>query len=240
MESEDRQDSFGDYLKNVRIGRELPIETVAARTKITVNCLRAIEASAHDRLPPQAYVKSFIRAYADAVGADAEEAIRLYQADLSYLATTHRLWLKRQANLQTIRRVLLAAGVITSILLIVRYTDFFLPTNSSPNTAENEGVLMPASPALEEQTGRRFVTEQKEPVKLTLRVVATEETWLKVIVDDQNVRSYTLKPEDRLELEGTDSFNLMIGNASGLNVFLNGEPVNIYGGNGQVVNLKLP
>lgn len=240
MESKVKQDSFGDYLKKARTERGLPIETVAARTKITVSCLRAIEANAHDRLPPQAYVKSFIRAYAKTVDADVDEATSLYQADLSYLATTHRLWLKRQANRQTIRRVLVAAGLITSILLIVRYTNFFLPTDPSPSTAKNEDVLRPAFLALEEQTSRRFITEQKDPVKLTLRVVATGETWLKVIVDDQNVRSYTLKPEDRLELEGAHGFNLMIGDASGLNVYFNNEPVNIYGGNGQVVNLKLP
>ena len=48
-----------------------------------------------------------------------------------------------------------------------------------------------------------------------------KKTWLKVIVDGQNARSYDLKPEDRLELEGTNNFNLMIGDATGLQIFLN-------------------
>ena len=67
-----------------------------------------------------------------------------------------------------------------------------------------------------------------------------EHTWLKVIVDDQSARSYDLKPEDRLELEGTNNFNLMIGDANGLQIFFNDEPVKIFGSSGQVVNLKLP
>jgi hypothetical protein len=61
-----------------------------------------------------------------------------------------------------------------------------------------------------------------------------------VIVDGQNARSYDLKPEDRLELEGTSDFNLMIGNATGLQIFLNERPVKIFGSSGQVVSLKIP
>ncbi len=240
VESTVTQDSFGDYLKKVRLEREMPIEAVAAGTNITVNCLLAVETNAHDRLPPQAYVRSFIRSYADAVGADADLAIRLYKADLAFRAATRKKQLKRQAKIQTIRRTLVAAGVITSLLLLFRYTDVFVPSSPPSANVENESPLQPALPAIENRTDRRYTTDRKQPDKLKLRVVATERTWLKIIVDEQNVRSYDLKPEDRLELEGTDSFNLMIGDANGVKVFLNDEPVNIFGGKGQVVNLKLP
>jgi hypothetical protein len=83
-------------------------------------------------------------------------------------------------------------------------------------------------------------SDEKPPQKLILKVVAVSQTWLKVIVDGQTVRSYHLKPEDRLELEGTKSFNLMIGDATGLQIFLNDRPVKIYGSKGQVVSLKIP
>jgi hypothetical protein len=63
---------------------------------------------------------------------------------------------------------------------------------------------------------------------------------LKVIVDGQNARSYNLKPEERLELEGTTNFNLMIGNATGLKIYLDERPVKIFGSSGQVVSLKIP
>jgi hypothetical protein len=35
-------------------------------------------------------------------------------------------------------------------------------------------------------------------------------------------------------------FNLLIGNAGGISVQLNGQPVPVPGGSGQVVNLQLP
>lgn len=237
MEPDVKQDSFGSYLKDSRIQREMAIETVAARTKITVNCLLSMEANALDRLPPPSYLKSFIRAYANTVGADADMAINLYLSNLEMRAATRQQRLKRQAKIGVIRRFLMAVGLIACVLLIVRYTDLFpepepVATTPSPNR--------PPVSAAENQASQRYLNDEKEAAKLKLRVVALEHTWLKIIVDDQNVRSYDLKPEDRLELEGTDHFNLMIGDANGLQIFFNDEPVKIFGSSGQVVNLKLP
>ena len=240
MESEAKQDSFGSYLKGFRVQREMAIETVAAKTKITVNCLKAIEENAHDRLPPRAYVKSFIRTYADAVGADADVAINLYLSDIELQAATRQQRLKRQAKLWAIRRGLMAVGLITIILLIVRYSDLFPESKPVTSTPSPERTTRASFSSQENQTEQRFPTDEKVAAKLKLRVVALERTWLKIIVDDQNVRSYNLKPEDRLELEGTDHFNLMIGDANGLQIFFNDEPVKIFGSSGQVVNLKLP
>ena len=39
----------------------------------------ALEADREDLLPARVYVRGFIRAYCDQVGADAEEALRLYE-----------------------------------------------------------------------------------------------------------------------------------------------------------------
>ena len=240
MESEAKQDSFGSYLKGFRMQREMAIETVAAITKITVNCLMAMEANAHDRLPPRAYVKSFIRVYADAVGADPDVATSLYLSDLELQAATRQQRLKRQAKLWALRRVLMAVGLITGILLIVRYTDLFPETPPSPSTAPPESTAREAPSTAAAPSAERYRPAENASEKLKLRVVAMEHTWLKVIVDDQSARSYDLKPEDRLELEGTNNFNLMIGDANGLQIFFNDEPVKIFGSSGQVVNLKLP
>ena len=84
------------------------------------------------------------------------------------------------------------------------------------------------------------VSDEKSQKKLRLQIVAVEDTWLKIIVDGQNARSYNLKPEDRLELEGSMYFNVMIGNATGLKILLDEKPVKIFGSSGQVVSLKIP
>ena len=240
MESEATRETFGSYLRTFRLKRDLAIETVSRKTKIALHCLRAMEQSDTARLPPKAYVKSFIRAYADVVGANAEVALDLYLSDLRRQALARQQFLKRQAKMRVLRRILMAVGLIASILLLVRYTDIF-PDASPPLRPEASSPVTfpePANAVTEPDTGHLTGTKTQE--KLELRVLAVEPTWLKVMVDGQNARSYELKPEERLELEGTDSFNLMIGSATGLRIFLNEQPVKIYGSSGQVVSLKIP
>jgi cytoskeleton protein RodZ len=231
------QETFGSYLRAFRETQALSVEAIAQRTKIAVHCLKALEADNLAQLPPTAYVKSFIRAYADAVGANPDVALNLYRACLDRRAYTRKRQIRRQAKLATLRRVLMAIGLVTSILLLVRYTNLF-PGPQAPESPAAGPLVETQATVGEGNAARPPVAPATE--KLKLKVVAVEKTWLKIIVDGQNARSYELKPEERLELEGTTSFNLMIGNATGLRIYLNENPVKIYGSSGQVVSLKIP
>lgn len=73
-----------------------------------------------------------------------------------------------------------------------------------------------------------------------LEIVCDEDTWLKVIADDAPASEHLLKPGDTLRLEADTMFNLLIGNAGGVSVQLNGKPVAVPGDSGEVVNLELP
>jgi hypothetical protein len=76
--------------------------------------------------------------------------------------------------------------------------------------------------------------------KLELHITALEETWLKIIVDNQEPKEYNLRSGEQLEEKATAGYNLLIGNASGLELKLNGEPVEISGKEGEIVNIQLP
>ena len=237
---ETNQEPFGSYLKGFRIKQGLAINTVAEKTKITVHCLHALEENALNQLPPPAYVRSFIRTYADAVGANRDVAVNLYLSELEQQEATKQLTLRRRAKLWAVRRAMMAVGLIISILLILRVTDIFLDPPPPQSTEALERISLPEPSATETETTEAHQPPVKMQGKRKLQVIAVEHTWLKVIVDGQNARSYNLKPADRLELEGTNSFNLMIGNATGLQIFLDERPVKIFGNSGQVVSLKIP
>jgi hypothetical protein len=91
-----------------------------------------------------------------------------------------------------------------------------------PQTDADEGALKPP------------------PEKLLLRVNTIEETWLKIIIDDLISKEYSLYPGDRIELEAGSGYNLLIGNAGGVELYLNDQPVTVPGKSGEVVNLELP
>jgi hypothetical protein len=82
--------------------------------------------------------------------------------------------------------------------------------------------------------------EKKTPEKFFLKILTLENTWLKVIIDSQETNEYSLDPGDQLELEATQGYNLLIGNAGGIKLILNDKPLAVPGRSGQVVNVQIP
>jgi len=73
-----------------------------------------------------------------------------------------------------------------------------------------------------------------------LSIHAVKNTWLKVIVDDQEMVKYRLKMGDRLDLTAVLRFNILIGNAEGVQLTLNDRPFPVSGKSGQIVNIEIP
>jgi cytoskeletal protein RodZ len=74
-----------------------------------------------------------------------------------------------------------------------------------------------------------------------LRIVATEETWLALAVDDEPVKSVLLQPGESRTWTARAMFTLTLGNAGGVTVVLDGRTLPSLGKSGQVVrNLRLP
>ena len=80
MEFSSEQASFGRYLQAIRVEKRISLDQVAEETRITVRNLEAIDREDPQGLPPEAFLKGFLRAYAKAVGADGDEAVRRYDA----------------------------------------------------------------------------------------------------------------------------------------------------------------
>ncbi|MCK4469080.1 MAG: DUF4115 domain-containing protein, partial [Desulfobacterales bacterium] len=75
---------------------------------------------------------------------------------------------------------------------------------------------------------------------LLLSIITIETTWIKVIIDGRKPKEYSLEPGDRLELEAFAGFNLLIGNATGVQLILNDKPIEVLGKREQVVNIQIP
>ena len=110
--------------------------------------------------------------------------------------------------------------------------------------AEPKAEIDQDSPALLPGTFKDPDSATKHPEniseKLSLKIISVENTWIKIIIDGQKPKEYSLHPEDRLEFEASSAFNILIGNAKGVKLILNDKPVKIPGKSGQVVNIKIP
>jgi cytoskeletal protein RodZ len=73
---------LGALLRKAREQRGYTLEDIQETTKIRKRYLEAIETGDYKVLPGSFYVRAFVKTYAETVGLDAEEVLRLYQKEL--------------------------------------------------------------------------------------------------------------------------------------------------------------
>lgn len=73
--------TLGEQLKNFRSERRLTLAEVSRETKIPVKYIEMIEEGKYEKLPPDVYVKGFLKAYANFLGIDSGKIINLYQRE---------------------------------------------------------------------------------------------------------------------------------------------------------------
>ncbi|MFO7494173.1 MAG: DUF4115 domain-containing protein [Desulfobacterales bacterium] len=265
--------AFGQYLRDLRLEKDISLEVISARTRIGMNNLLAIEREDHQQLPAVVFVVGYLKAYAQAIGAEPGEAVRRYHASRRAYNDTLRLdpvsqapgsrsWFRLGGALCLLavliglsvfgfnrwqRSARLAAPAVSVVQPAAEDAgDRRLPGPPAAPAADPVETVAELPPAPVEATAAdaperlKSALAAKPAPPLALAVLAVEETWLKVITDNQRPVEYLLKPGQKVALEGQSGFSLLIGNATGLRLTFNGRPVKVPGKSGQVVTLQLP
>jgi len=235
--------SFGKHLRDIRVEKGLSLEDIADETKISMNVLGHIEQEALDQLPSQTVTKGFLRSYAKALNTDGEIVVQGYVSShmgkQKAIESSERLL---GAGAKKSQRLILLASLICIILLSFyvlstrkkRAEPFPAPPAAS-GTAKPSAEITPAMETLAGGETERVIPDQQQ-----LSISAVQETWLKVIIDEKPPKEYTLAPGDRLELVASSNFNILIGNAGGVRMTVNDEPVKIEGRSGQAITIQIP
>jgi len=86
-----------------------------------------------------------------------------------------------------------------------------------------------------------YVTDVKsETPELVLKANIRKRTWIKVFVDDREPKEYIFKPGSHPDWRAKKGFELVIGNAGGVELELNGKKIGKLGDPDRVVHLRLP
>jgi len=75
---------------------------------------------------------------------------------------------------------------------------------------------------------------------LVLKAIVKERTWIRVRIDNEKPKEYILGPESRPQWRAKNVFELLIGNAGGIDLEFNGKKMADLGKQGQVIRLRLP
>jgi hypothetical protein len=70
-------------------------------------------------------------------------------------------------------------------------------------------------------------------------ITCQERTWVSVVIDDTEKKEFMLNPQDIIILNAKEKYDLLIGNAGGVRLILNGNDVQFTGGSGEVKRIKL-
>jgi cytoskeleton protein RodZ len=261
--------TLGAYLRRGRERSGLSIEAVAAGSRIVPRLVEALEADRQEFLPAPVYVRGFIRAYCEQIGADTEEALRLYDEQAAPppsltvqpktpeapTVPAARRW-GRVAALSAVGVVL---GVAGFALLGRRQPDAVASrgngavatasTRPAPPPAQSQPPVAvpapaPAAPstsAIAPAPPAAPVSSAPKPADRVLVMRAIDTTWIRVQPDGGPATEETLAPGAVREWRTSGRFHVTLGNAGGVELELDGRALPAPGIAGQVVkNAILP
>lgn len=76
---------FAKQLKEERQQRDISIEEISVRSNIPVKVLYALEAGEIDQIPGRFYIRSFLRSYLNAIGADEKDFFLRHHQEIENL-----------------------------------------------------------------------------------------------------------------------------------------------------------
>jgi transcriptional regulator with XRE-family HTH domain len=205
-------ESIGLTLQQARQKRRLKLETISKKTKISIRYLKALEAEDWDVFPASAYVQAFLRSYANSLNLDSDELVREYK---KYLEPTTKVPVAERLipkGMRTKKMTILPLAV--SIVVLIIWGGWFLFFRSIP------------SPVIE------VIEEKKAP--LILSAIAIEEVWVNIAIDEKEKVQELLQAGDSRTWEAEEGLEIKVGNAGGISLELNGEPLEPLGERGQV------
>jgi cytoskeletal protein RodZ len=110
-------------------------------------------------------------------------------------------------------------------------------TTEAPIEKEKPVAEVKPSPAPSPPVGATTVVLEKKRFSLNLKAV--EETWVGLQLDDEPQKEMTLKPGEGVSVQASNRVRMIIGNAGGIELILNGKALEKFGESGEVVTLTL-
>ena len=141
---------LGEKLKEARQARRVSLREIEAATKISVGALESLERGDYAKLPGGIFSRSFVRAYADAVGLDADAVVEEFAADFARwqkeaernvkrpeITADDLEFVERQRKALRTLRIVLVVGAIGVIALIAYAVLVWWPRPIGPDAGRS-------------------------------------------------------------------------------------------------------
>jgi cytoskeletal protein RodZ len=252
-------ESLFQELKKAREEKGIPLAQISDVTRISEEYLQAVE-NGNIKILPQAYVRAFIREYADVVGLNVDDVMHKYDATTSSPegkeagpapvaapaspSSVLGPAAKKQTTLLKATTARIALSVLAIGVLIVMAWNL-TGRKEEPATEEvpfqsvirqEEQRLAPAPTA--PQTVAPVPPPQTTTTpadSLTLQVTTTDSVWVVIVADQQPPKEYLFATNSRATWKARDRFLVTLGNAGAAEFSLDQQRLAPLGKRGAVV-----
>jgi cytoskeleton protein RodZ len=249
---------FGGKLRLARERRGISVREIAARTKISIAALEALERNDVSKLPGGIFSRAFVRSYAHEVGLDPDETVReflaCFQGAPVEAVAAPAVVSEADSNFEVQQRM---AGVVLKLALIsapliglVLYFTLRTPPVHLPppmETSEAEPAAVPttghqAAPAARSSNPQPAPTPAPVapvPKTMTLELHPTGDCWIQLTVDGQPVVSRLMVAGDKEVRQVRDIAVIQVGDAGTFAFSIDGRPGKTLGQSGQVRTARI-
>lgn len=233
-------DKIGKILKEKREETGINMRNISDTLCLRYHIIKSIELGDWEDLPHKVYVKGYIKKYATLLGVFDE--ILPYLIENQPEKDTEK---KNNQEKEMKLNFLPASGsrvpktvfiYLAVIALILGFFIFDRIQKDSTETAKLENAMQVAS-SVSDSTDKRGIPNITDTKKLM--ITCNERTWISVIIDGTEKKEFTLKPQEVMMLNAKEKFDLLIGNAAGVKLLLNGKDTGFTGESGQVKRVTL-
>ena len=256
--SERSPGDFGRMLRDARERRGLSLRQIANTTKIGMAVLEGLEHNDISRLPGGVFSRGIVRSYAIEVGLDPDSTMRDFVAQFPRDSVTagHSVSLQVEDHLavESDRHAATTFVRLFAFSLPIAVAIIYFGSAGRPGVtplAPHAEPVAVASAPVEQPVPTSLIsaraadgdtaatTGSGSPDRLIVTLVARRDCWVSVTVDARKTFEGLLQAGDQRTLETRGTMVLTAGDASALEVMLNGEKAKPLGRDGQVVTVRL-
>jgi cytoskeleton protein RodZ len=252
----------GEELREARIALGISVEDAATQLRINKRYLMALEEGRVKDLPGAAYAVGFVRSYATALGLDADDAVRRFR-DMS--GTT----VGKSGDLvfpEPVPKRGLPTGILAAIgvaIALVGYIAWYQWSGRGERVVDNVPPLPPRLERVADAAAPRDAPAPAaeppapaptpvvapppppppriDPDKPRIVIRAKGESWVQIRDNAANrvMTDRVLRAGDTIEIPNRPGIVLTTGKAENLDILLDGDQVDAFGGPGVRRNIAL-
>ena len=237
--------SLGERLREAREARGLSPSEVSEKIRIRTVYLIAIEEENWRAIGAPVYVRGFLRTYARFLGLDPEEVVAQFGEAVPSEPASEPHYIVERAPRRSSAITWIAAFVAVLLVAFVAYNALTMHRSdvASTDTSATSSPTTAASPA----AGERPTMTMPPPAipnaspppgkggRQSLALTLSAPSWLRVVVDG-NVSMEGTFPAGTSKTFHGRAASVRVGNAGGVEVYVDGKSVGKLGKSGDVVD----